>query len=273
MSALPLSATDLALSAILVLVNAIASLALGLQIHRPLLLAAVRMVAQLLLVGLVLRWILVHQSPWLTGVAVVLMIAAAAREVASRTRTPLAGHAGLRISAIVVGTASLLTVALALSTALRPDPWYDPRYAIPLMGIVLGSVLNSASIALDAFLSGARQSAPIIEARLALGDTRQQALRALRMAAMRSGLLPVINQMSAAGIVTLPGIMTGQVLAGMDALAAAKYQILLMFILAGASGLAAFGAATLAMWRLTDGRQRLRLDRLRQPGSIGTGLA
>jgi len=68
--------------------------------------------------------------------------------------------------------------------------------------------------------------------------------------------------MSAAGIITLPGIMTGQVLAGMDALEAAKYQILLMFILAGASGLAAFGCAYLAAWRVTDERHRLRLDRL-----------
>ncbi len=263
MSVLPLSATDLALSAILLLVNAIVSLVLGLQIHRSLLLAGARMVAQLLLVGMVLRWILGHQWPWLTAVAVLLMVVATAREVASRARTPLAGSAGLRISLAVVGASSMLTVALALSTALRPDPWYDPRYAIPLMGIVLGSVLNSASIALDAFLAGARSSAPVIEARLALGANRRDALRAPLLAAIRSGMLPVINQMSAAGIITLPGIMTGQVLAGMDALAAAKYQILLMFILAGASGLAAFGAATLAMWRLTDGRQRLRLDRLR----------
>jgi putative ABC transport system permease protein len=129
--------------------------------------------------------------------------------------------------------------------------------------IKLPGIARSGSIALDAFPTGARQSAAIIEARLALGQTRQQALRAPRMAAIRSGMLPDINQMSAAGIITLPGIMTGQVLVGMDALSAAKYQILLMFILAGASGLAAFGTATLAMWRLTDGRQRLRLDRLR----------
>lgn len=263
LGALPLGPFDLAMAALLLLVNALASLLLGLQVHRPLLLAAARMVAQLLLVGLVLRWILGNQSPWLTALAVLLMIAAATREVASRPRKPLAGRAGLRISAVVVGSASLLTVALALATALRPHPWYDPRYAIPLMGIVLGSVLNSASIALDAFLSGVSQAAPAIEARLALGAGIREATRAPLIAAIRSGMLPVINQMSAAGIITLPGIMTGQVLAGMDALAAARYQILLMFILAGASGLAAFGAATLAMWRLTDRRQRLRLDRLR----------
>jgi putative ABC transport system permease protein len=75
--------------------------------------------------------------------------------------------------------------------------------------------------------------------------------------------LPIINQMSAAGIVTLPGIMTGQILAGLDPLEAVKYQILLMFLLSGGSGLSALATSYLAAWRLTDERQRLRLDRLR----------
>jgi putative ABC transport system permease protein len=75
-------------------------------------------------------------------------------------------------------------------------------------------------------------------------------------------MVPIINQMSAAGIVTLPGIMTGQILAGLEPIEAVKYQILLMFLLAGASGLAAVATAFLAARRLTDERQRLRLDRL-----------
>jgi putative ABC transport system permease protein len=80
--------------------------------------------------------------------------------------------------------------------------------------------------------------------------------------AIRRGLLPIINQMSAAGIVTLPGIMTGQILAGLDPLEAVKYQILLMFLLSGGSGLSALVVSYLAAWRLTDQRQRLRLNRL-----------
>ena len=82
---------------------------------------------------------------------------------------------------------------------------------------------------------------------------------------VRRGILPSINQMSAAGIITLPGIMTGQIIAGMDPVEAAKYQILLMFLLCGASGMAAMGAAYGAMRRLSDGRGRLRLDRLHMP--------
>ena len=80
--------------------------------------------------------------------------------------------------------------------------------------------------------------------------------------AIKSGMIPIVNQMSAAGIITLPGMMTGQILAGMLPLEAAKYQILVLLLLAGGAGLGAIGAAYAALWRVTDERDRLRLDRL-----------
>ncbi|MCW2573904.1 MAG: conserved rane protein of unknown function, putative permease of an transporter [Frankiales bacterium] len=84
----------------------------------------------------------------------------------------------------------------------------------------------------------------------------------MRRDAPTSGVIPVINQMSAAGIITLPGMMTGQVLAGMDPFEAAKYQIFVLFLLAGATGLGSAAAVLAATWRATDARHRLRLDRL-----------
>ncbi|RYF05551.1 MAG: ABC transporter permease, partial [Oxalobacteraceae bacterium] len=121
---------------------------------------------------------------------------------------------------------------------------------------------NSASLALDGFLGGVVASRNQIEARLAIGAPLRTALAPLMRDAVRKGLIPVINQMSAAGIITLPGIMTGQLLAGMDPLGAVKYQILLLFLLAGSSGLAAGGVVWLASRALGDDRDRLRLDRL-----------
>jgi putative ABC transport system permease protein len=153
-------------------------------------------------------------------------------------------------------------VVLALMTAIRPQPWYDPRYAIPLMGIVLGSVLNSASLGLDSFFEGVTTGRARIEAQLALGATIREALSELTRSSIRRGMIPIINQMSAAGVITLPGIMTGQLLAGMDPVEAAKYQILLLFLLTGAGGLAAAGSVYMAARSMTDERQRLRSDRL-----------
>lgn len=262
MNAVHLSALDVALAASLVVFDAGASWALRLRLHRQLVWAALRMVAQLLLVGFVLRLVFQAASPAATLVIVALMVTAAAREVAVRPASRLQGAGNYRIAALVVGLASMATVVLALLTAIRPQPWYDPRYAIPLMGIVLGSVLNAASLGLDSFFGGAVAGRAAIEAQLALGASARQALGELVRSSIRRGLIPIINQMSAAGIITLPGIMTGQLLAGMDPVEAVKYQILLLFLLAGAGGLAAAGAVYLAARSITDDRQRLRLDRL-----------
>ena len=262
MTPIHLGAIDLAVAASLVLLSASASLALQLQVHRQVLWAASRMVVQLLLVGLVLRLVFRAGSPIATVGIVLLMIGAAAREVAVRPMQRLQGSANFRIGAIVVGASSVATVALALLTAIRPSPWFDPRYAIPLMGIVLGSVLNSASLGLDSFFGGLVTSRAAIEARLALGATMREACAELIRNSIRRGLIPQINQMSAAGLITLPGIMTGQLLAGMDPLDAVKYQILLLFLLTGAGAMAAAGAVYLAARSMTDDRQRLRLDRL-----------
>ncbi|CAN5305015.1 iron export ABC transporter permease subunit FetB [soil metagenome] len=263
MNIVQLSPVDVALASLLVVLTALASLALGLNVHRQLLWSAVRMVAQLLLVGLVLRWVFTHASPLLVLVIVVVMIVAAAREVAVRPAARLRRGGNYRIGLLVVGVSSTVTVALALMTAIRPDPWYDPRYAIPLMGIVLGSVLNSASLGLESFFDGVRSGRAAIEARLVCGDTFHAALGALIRSSVRRGMIPIINQMSAAGLITLPGVMTGQLLTGMDPLHAVLYQILLLFLLTGASGLAVTGAVYLAARSVTDDRDRLRLDRFR----------
>lgn len=262
MTPIHLDTSDLIISAVLVLFNAGISIALGLRLHQQVLIAALRMVVQLLLVGYVLRIVFAAASPWITLGVILLMITAAAREVATRPDKQAGKGANFRIGALVVGLSSMATVLLALLTAIRPEPWYDPRYAIPLMGIVLGSVLNAASLGLDTFYSGVTKGRAAIEARLALGATRRQALAPYVRNAMRTGLIPIMNQMSAAGIITLPGIMTGQMLAGMDPVESVKYQILLMFLLTGASGLAALGAVYLAASSVTDDRHRLRLDKL-----------
>jgi putative ABC transport system permease protein len=262
MNAVHLGVWDLLAAALLIVLDAALSLALRLGLHRQILVAAVRMVAQLTIVGLVLRHVFATASAPATLAVVLFMIAAAAREVATRPKQRLARGMNYRISAAVVACAGIATVLLALGTAVRPDPWYAPRYAIPLMGIVLGSVLNAASLALDGILDGVQRERARIEARLALGTPLRTALGPLVRSATRRGMIPVANQMSAAGIITLPGIMTGQLLAGMDPMEAVKYQILLMFLLAGASGLSSVGAALLAVRALSDDRERLRIDRL-----------
>ena len=262
MSTIPLTPYDLAAAASLVAFDAVLSIILRLNLHRQLLWASVRMVVQLIAVGYLLQLVFALHRPWLTVLLVVVMAAVAAREIAARPERRFKGLVGLALSASAVALATVVTVGLALTTAIRPQPWYDPRYAIPLAGIVLGSVLNAGSLTLDTLLTDARRERGALEAQLALGVGYREAAAPLVRRAVRRGLVPIVNQMSAAGVVTLPGIMTGQILAGAPPVEAVKYQILLMFLLAGASGVSALCIATLATRRLTDDRQRLRLDRL-----------
>ena len=262
MNPILLTPIDLAIASVLIVLDGVLSLVLRLGLHRHLAWAALRMVVQLVLIGFILRWVFASASPPATLAVVLVMVAIAGREVAARPEQRLGRFGNYAVGATAVALATFLTAILALTTAIRPQPWYDPRYAIPLVGIVLGNVLNSGSIALDSLLGSVMRERAAIEAQLALGASFGLAMRGLIRTSVRRALLPIINQMSAAGVITLPGIMTGQILAGMDPLEAAKYQILVMFLLSGGSGLAAVAVVYLTAMRLTDDRQRLRIDRL-----------
>ena len=262
--ALPWS--SVAVAAVLVLADAAIAFALSLGIARRLLVAAVRMVVQLSLIGLLLTWLFALVSPWLTAVLVLAMTLFAGREVMARQDRRLRGALwsfGLGTGAMLF--AGMIVTVLALTTQIRPDPWYDPRYAIPLLGMILGNAMTGISLGLNALTMAVARERAAIEAQLALGADRWTALRPQTRQALRSGLMPVINAMSATGIVYLPGMMTGQILAGVPPQDAVKYQLLVFFLIAGATGLGVLIAVGGGLLRLTDSRHRLRLDRLAAP--------
>jgi putative ABC transport system permease protein len=211
-------------------------------------------------VGLALRSVFALQSAWLVGLVMLAMLATASYETLSRQQRRFTGWWGAGVGAATTMFATVVVTGFALAT-LRPQPWFAPQVAIPLFGIVLGNVMSGVSITLNAFNTALARERTAIEAQLALGATRHAALAQVQRNALRSGMIPIINQMSAAGVITLPGMMTGQILAGMSPFEAAKYQVFVLFLLAGAAGLGALGATLAAAWRATDERHRLRLDR------------
>ena len=262
MSYIPIDTLDLALASLLVVLNGVLSILLQLGLARQLAIAAVRMIVQLLLVGLVLEALFALVSPLWTGLAALAMMLFAGREIMARQERGLAGFwaYGLGTSCILVA-ASLVTV-FALTVQVNPEPWYNPRYALPLLGMILGNTMTGISLGLHTLTSGLVRERPAVEARLALGATRREALTSVSRAAFRTALMPVINSMAATGLVALPGMMTGQILAGAEPVEAVKYQILMMFMIAGGTGLGSTFAIMAGVWRLTDARHRLRLDRL-----------
>jgi putative ABC transport system permease protein len=262
MNAIPLDAADLAIAATLVVLNGALSIALQLGIARELAVATARMVVQLLLVGLVLAWLFEAVSPVWTGFAALVMILFAGYEIVARQERRLAGLWAYGLGTTTMLVAATLVTMFALTTQIRPDPWFHPRYGLPLLGMVLGNTMTGISLGLHTLTSGLARDRAGVEAQLALGATRWRALHPAIRSALRSAFMPIVNAMAATGLVALPGMMTGQILAGADPMAAVKYQILVMFLIAGGTCLGAGAAVHGAAWRLTDARHRLRLDRL-----------
>jgi putative ABC transport system permease protein len=257
----PIGAWELAAASGLVLANAGLSLLFEAGLARTLVIAGTRAVVQLVLVGFVLDAVFGLRSAWLVAGVVLAMTVIAGFEIQSRQERRLRGPWRYGLGAGITLFTTMLVGALSIGM-VRPTPLYDPHVVIPLIGILLGSVMNGVSISLNAFNGGVVRERASIEAQLALGATRSRALEPLKRSALRGGTIPVVNQMSAAGIITLPGMMSGQILAGMNPLEAAKYQAFVLLLLAGGAALGAFATVWVASLRVTDERHRLRLDRL-----------
>ena len=186
----------------------------------------------------------------------------ASYEVSARQKRRFRGTRALRVGGVSMFLSSFVVAVFALLVIVRPDPWYEPRYAIPLLGMMTGNTMTGIALGLNQLTQGATSSRAAIEARLALGATWAQAIAVERREAVRTGLIPMLNAMAAAGVVSLPGMMTGQILAGNPPGDAVRYQILIMFMIAAGTGFGTIAAVHIAARMLFDERERLRLDRL-----------
>jgi putative ABC transport system permease protein len=243
-----LSYDQVGLAASLILINGLISALLGLGLGRRLFLAAACTVVQLLLIGYVLEWVF-RVDRWYVVIALMLAMTLIAGVAATqRTHIRYPGIWGRGI--VSIWASSWLIAGLALAVIVRVRPWYTPQYAIPLLGMILGNTVNGVSLGLDRMggeLTGRRAQ---VESLLALGATRWEAARPLIRQSVRTGLIPTLNAMMVVGIVSLPGMMTGQILAGADPLEAVKYQIVIMFLIASAAALGTVSVVLLSYRRL-----------------------
>lgn len=192
--------------------------------------ATVRTVLQLLAVGYVLAIVFAWNQPIPVLALLFVMTTIAAVVARNRIGPSIAGLLSQVWFALLASTA--ITMIYANAIVIRPENWYEPRYLVPLTGIVLGNAMNAAAIAGERLANSIQQNRLEIETHLSLGAAPQQAIARYRKEAIRAGLIPTLNSMMVVGLVTLPGIITGQLLSGADPLNAARYQMLIMFMLA-----------------------------------------
>ncbi|BAS60168.1 hypothetical protein NIES2135_65710 (plasmid) [Leptolyngbya boryana NIES-2135] len=251
---------QLALAAMLILINLILSIVLQLGLEKQLWIGSIRMTVQLLLIGYVLKWIFALQSSWSVLSVALIMTLLAGQSAIDRTKRRYQGM--YWNSFVSIFTSSALMLGAIVSGIIRVEPWYNPQYIIPMLGMILGNALTGTSLALDRFTEDLTVRRDQIESLLALGATRWEAAQGTIREAVRTGMIPTINQMMVMGTVSLPGMMTGQIIAGASPTDAVRYQIVLIFAIAAATGLATIGIVLLGFRSLFNIQHQLRLDRL-----------
>jgi putative ABC transport system permease protein len=192
-----------------------------------------RMLIQLLLIGYVLVFIFDADQPWIIVLVLTVMLAAASviaiRPIRSKGRTVL------RNAFVSIFIGGVLTLVLVTQVVIDIDPWFLPRYMVPLAGMVFASSMNAVSLAAERLESELARSVEFTEA---------------RATALNTSLIPLVNSLFAVGLVSLPGMMTGQILSGVSPFVAAKYQIVVMCMIFGASGMSATVYLSLARRRV-----------------------
>lgn len=258
-SLIHLSAWDLAIASLMVIAAGLLSLLLRLDLEKRLAVSALRAVIQLAAVGLILERVFAIRRPLPVLAILAVMMVFAGREAVRRSRR---GYPGIHFDAWLAMSLTCIVVGAVLTqSVIGVHPWYEPQYVIPLLGMILGNSLNGVSLSLERLLEHLSARRHEVELMIAFGATRSEALSAPLRSALRTGMIPVTNIMAAAGVVALPGMMTGQILAGAPPLQAVAYQIVIMFTLAAANAMGSMLIAYAAARRLVspDGRLERKL--------------
>ncbi|WP_122666481.1 ABC transporter permease [Pseudomonas viridiflava] len=255
-----LSAADIAIAACLILINGALSLGLKLGLGRQLIWASIRTVVQLLAIGYILGWVFEFAYWYVVLPLMCLMTLIAGVSAAGRGKRT---YAGRRADSIVsVWGSSWLVTAIGLLLVIQIRPWYEPQYAIPILGMILGNTLTGVSLGIERMMQELSSGRSTVEMILALGGSRWEAAQMAARQAVRAGMTPTLNQMSVVGIVSLPGMMTGQVLAGQSPAEAVRYQIVIMFLIAASSALGTVCAVLLTYRRLFSADHRFMMHKL-----------
>ena len=260
--AVPLGFGDLGLAALLILGIALVDLVLRLGLARRILLATLRASLQLALLGWILTRVFQAEGPLAVLAVALVMGSLAGVEAVRRSSRVVRGICASSVAVML--TSSFCVTAYGLCVVIdTPGPWYAPQYAIPLLGMILGNTLTGISLGLDSALEGFDRDREEVELYLAHGATRSQAAAPVVRRAARRGMIPILNSMIAVGVISIPGMMTGQILAGESPGQAARYQLFILFAIAGGVALGTLGAVYAVRRLVFDERDRLRTDRIR----------
>lgn len=208
----------------------------GISREKEILISTVRMTLQLILTGYVLVYLFTTSNPLYTIIIIVAMEIFAIYNIFKRAKTKLSKSLKKIIAiSMILGTLSSLIYFLLV--VVNISPWYDPRYFIPIAGMLIGNSMTGISLGVTKLVDGMYNQRHLVESALMLGATPKMAAKEMVDKAFDSAILPTINSMVGMGIVFLPGMMTGQILSGTSPVTAIKYQIAIMLGILGSVAL------------------------------------
>ncbi|RKZ53682.1 MAG: iron export ABC transporter permease subunit FetB [Candidatus Parabeggiatoa sp. nov. 3] len=241
---------ELSLATLFIMAAGAASIAMSLGLLQTLAIATLRTYLQLMALGFVLTWIFEIDSVWIVLGVFLLMMLMTAQILLQRVKHK---PPNLYLSTLMAVVLSGIVVTFSVTGAIvQVEPWYDPRYVLTIGGMVLGNSMNGIALTLERFFDDLKKRTAEVNQALAFGATPWEASRPSIRTALNAGLTPTINSMSAVGLVAIPGMMTGQLLAGADPVEAAKYQIVVMLMISAATALGAMCSVYLVYKRAFD---------------------
>jgi putative ABC transport system permease protein len=217
---------NLSLGYLLLLIPILIFYYFKIKLIKDTLIAAFRMTVQLLLVGVYLDYLFKWDNVYINVIWVVVMIVAASFTVVKRS------NVSVKLYYIPVLSGLLISVLLVdfyfLSIVIKSKPLLTARYIIPITGMLIGNTMKSNIVVLNSFYSLLKQNLSFYYYALGNGATRKEALAPFYKIAIKQGINPNIATMAIVGLVSLPGMMTGQILGGNDPSLAVRYQIVIM---------------------------------------------
>lgn len=231
-----LSVLQLASAYIFVLILLLIVKLKGIPREKEILISTVRMTLQLILTGYVLAYVFENSHPSYTIIAIAFMEIFAIYNVFKRSKLNLSSKMK-KIIAISMLFGTVTSLVYFLFVVIRISPWYNPRYFIPIGGMVVGNSMTGITLGVTRLVDGMTNQKDLIETSLMLGATPKTASKVIVDKAFDSAILPTINSMVGMGIVFLPGMMTGQILSGVSPVTAIEYQIAIMLGILGSVAL------------------------------------
>ena len=222
------------------------------DVERDIGIAVLRSFVQLTAVGYVIQAIFDSDSLWLVVALLAFMVTFGAWTARGRAKK-IPGVFWPLLLALGVAAATTLGLVLALGVFEA-----KARYLVPVGGMVIGNAMTAAAVALNRLADEVHDSAGLIEATLALGATSRQASAGLVSRALRSGLIPLVDQTKTTGMVFFPGAMVGAILGGAEPVDAVRLQLILLWVLMGAAAVSAMIATALAQSRFFTPAHQLR---------------